>query len=147
MEKNPRKNMSVCVCIIGTTVLYTHTTLWVRYISFFLKVGKTVEKELATYSSTLAWKIPCTEEPGRIQSMGSQRVGQDWATSLSLSVSHQAPSTMDEISRWKLERCLPRKKYSPSLKRSARLWTFQQSYRKPEDIGEYLQNSEKVLPI
>ena len=46
-----------------------------------------------------------------------------------------------------LERCLPRKKYSPSLKRSARLWTFQQSYRKPEDIGEYLQNSEKVLPI
>ena len=33
-------------------------------------------------SSFLAWKIPWTEEPGRLQSMGSQRVGQDWATSL-----------------------------------------------------------------
>ena len=39
---------------------------------------------MATHSSTLAWKIPWTEEPGRLQSMGSQRVGHDWATSLSL---------------------------------------------------------------
>ena len=37
-----------------------------------------------THSSTLAWKIPWTEEPGRLQSMQSQRVGHDWATSLSL---------------------------------------------------------------
>ena len=36
-----------------------------------------LEKEMATLSSTLAWKIPWTEEPGRLQSMGSQRVGQD----------------------------------------------------------------------
>ena len=42
-----------------------------------------LEKEMATHSSTLAWKIPWTEEPGRLQSMGSKRVG---ATSLSLSV-------------------------------------------------------------
>ena len=40
---------------------------------------------MATHSSTLAWKIPCTEEPGRIQSMGSRRVGHDRAISLSLS--------------------------------------------------------------
>ena len=39
---------------------------------------------MAPHSSTLAWKIPWTEEPGRLQSMGSQRVGHDWATSLSL---------------------------------------------------------------
>ena len=38
-----------------------------------------------THSSTLAWRIPWTEEPGRLQSMGSLRVGHDWATSLSLS--------------------------------------------------------------
>ena len=43
-----------------------------------------LEKEMATHSSTLAWKIPWTEEPGRLQSMGSQRVGHDWVTSLSL---------------------------------------------------------------
>ena len=34
-----------------------------------------LEKEMATHSSTLAWKIPWTEEPGRLQSTGSQRVG------------------------------------------------------------------------
>ena len=34
-----------------------------------------LEKEMATHSRTLAWKIPWTEEPGRLQSMGSQRVG------------------------------------------------------------------------
>ena len=39
---------------------------------------------MATHSSTLAWKIPWTEELGRIQSLGSRRVGHDWATSLSL---------------------------------------------------------------
>ena len=37
---------------------------------------------MATPSSTLAWKIPWTEERGRLQSMGSQRVGHDWVTSL-----------------------------------------------------------------
>ena len=43
-----------------------------------------LEKEMATHSSTLAWKIPWTEEPGRLQSMGSWRVRHDWATSLHL---------------------------------------------------------------
>ena len=36
-----------------------------------------LEKEMATHSSTLAWKIPWMEEPGRLQSMGSQRIGHD----------------------------------------------------------------------
>ena len=44
----------------------------------------TLEKAMAPHSSTLAWKIPRTEEPGRLQSMGSRRVGHNWATSLSL---------------------------------------------------------------
>ena len=39
---------------------------------------------MATQSSTLAWKIPWMEEPGRLQSLGSLRVGYDWATSLSI---------------------------------------------------------------
>ena len=43
-----------------------------------------LEKEMATHSSTLAWEIPWTEDPGRLQSMGSLRVGYNWATSLSL---------------------------------------------------------------
>ena len=42
-----------------------------------------LEKAMAPHSSTLAWKIPWMEEPGRLQSMGAQRVGHYWVTSLS----------------------------------------------------------------
>ena len=54
---------------VNSSPIYLHT-----YI--------TLEKEMATHSSTLAWKIPWMEEPGRLQSMGSQRVGHHWTTSL-----------------------------------------------------------------
>ena len=40
----------------------------------------TLEKEMATPSSILAWRIPWTEDPGGLQSLGSQRVRHDWAT-------------------------------------------------------------------
>ena len=46
------------------------------------------EKAMAPHSSTLAWKIPWTEELGGLQSMGLLRVGHDWATSLSLFTFH-----------------------------------------------------------
>ena len=54
--------------------------------SFFLFLWAVCapEKAMAPHSSTLAWKIPWREEPGRLQSMGSLRVGYDWATSHSL---------------------------------------------------------------
>ena len=45
------------------------------------------EKAMATHSSTLAWKIPQTEEPGRLQSTRSLRVGHNWVTLLSFSLS------------------------------------------------------------
>ena len=45
-----------------------------------------LEKEMAPHSSTLAWKIPRTEERSRLQSMGSQRVRHYWATSLTSSI-------------------------------------------------------------
>ena len=53
-------------------------------IQFCLNQCYYLEKAMAPHSSTLAWRIPWTEEPGRLQSMGSQRVGHDWANSLSL---------------------------------------------------------------
>ena len=46
---------------------------WIR----FLGREDPLEKGMATHSSTLAWKIPWMEEPGRLQSMGSQRVRYD----------------------------------------------------------------------
>ena len=69
--------------------LNAHQGTYLRYNSapcFFLENTsvKILEKAMAPHSSTLAWKIPWTEEPGGVQSMGSLRVRHDWATSLSL---------------------------------------------------------------
>ena len=62
-----------------------------------------LEKEMAIHSSTIAWKIPWTEEPGRLQSMGSQRVGHNWATSRSRSHSGWTTATRGKgaENRWK----------------------------------------------
>ena len=49
-----------------------------------IRFSSLLEKEMATHSSVLAWRIPGTGEPGGLLSMGSHRVGHDWATSLSL---------------------------------------------------------------
>ena len=46
-----------------------------------------LEKEMAIHSSTIAWRIPWTEEPGRLQSMGSQRVRHDWTITFSFFLS------------------------------------------------------------
>ena len=54
------------------------------FICLFVWFRPSVNWMTLMHSSTLAWKIPWTEEPGRLQSMGSLRVGHDWATSLSL---------------------------------------------------------------
>ena len=52
-----------------------------------------LEKEMAIHCSTLAWEIPWTEKPDRLQSMGSQKVGYDQVTSL-WTVAHQAPLSL-----------------------------------------------------
>ena len=57
-------------------VLYVYKTLYIVQI-IWLYPKCIVEKAMAPHSSTLAWKIPWTEEPGRLQSMGSLRVGHD----------------------------------------------------------------------
>ena len=61
-----------------------HLHRWIILSVFGVSSYQVSEKVMAPHSSTLAWKIPWTEEPGRLQSMGSRRVGHDWATSLSL---------------------------------------------------------------
>ena len=57
---------------------------WLKWLSSSSSSCFHSEKATAPHSSPLAWKIPWTEEPGGLQSMGSLRVGQDWATSRSL---------------------------------------------------------------
>ena len=51
---------------------------WVRSLG----QEDSLEKEMATHCSVLAWRIPWTEEPGGLQSAGSQGVGHDWAASI-----------------------------------------------------------------
>ena len=62
---------------------------WVQ----FLGGEDPLEKEMATHSSILSWRTPWTEEPGGLQSTGSQRVGHDRATSLSLFFLHPLKRT------------------------------------------------------
>ena len=60
------------------------STIWETQV-WSLGQKDPLEKEMATQSSTIAWNIPRTEEPGGLHSMGSQTVWHDWVTSLSLS--------------------------------------------------------------
>ena len=61
---------------------YLISRKWI--VIFFIYIW---EKAMAPHSSSLAWQIPWVEEPGRLQSMGSRRVGHEWATLLSLFIS------------------------------------------------------------
>ena len=72
--------------LVGQTVKCLPTMWETRVLS--LGWEDPLEKEMAAHSCTLAWKIPWTEKPGRLQSMGSQRVGHNWAISLSLSMAN-----------------------------------------------------------
>ena len=58
--------------------------MFYNYRGYLHVFSTSSEKAMATHCSTLAWKIPWMEEPGRLQSMGSLGVRHDWATSLSL---------------------------------------------------------------
>ena len=74
------------VWILGCLGIQQIVIVWITdYLqpNFTTWLYRCTEKAMAPHSSTLAWKIPWTEEPGRLQSMGSLRVGHDWVTSLS----------------------------------------------------------------
>ena len=80
LEWNRYDHYQYIISLVAQTVkhLPTMQETWVR------SLGREdpLEKEIATHSRTLAWKIPWIEEPGRLQSMGLRRVRHDWATSL-----------------------------------------------------------------
>ena len=59
---------------------FVHLKLWTILYKGELRGTRDNEKAMAPHSSTLSWEIPWTEEPGRLQYMGSPRVGHDWAT-------------------------------------------------------------------
>ena len=67
-----------------------------------VKIAYKLEKATAPHSSTLAWKIRWTEEPGGLQSMGLWRVWHDWATSLSLSRIGEGKATHSRVLAWRI---------------------------------------------
>ena len=68
-------SLTVCSLQVAQTVKHL-PTMWEIWVQS-LGQEDLLEKEMATHSNILAWKIPWTEDPGRLQSMGSQRVGHD----------------------------------------------------------------------
>ena len=78
--------VSSLLSVPGTAILeqVSWTHLWRVSVYFPRCLSSTPEKVMELHSSTLAWKIPWTEEPDRLQSMGLRRVRHDWETSLSL---------------------------------------------------------------
>ena len=70
-------------CYFNLLYIWDHISQKLDYYFLGFSSHWMMENAMTPYSSTLAWKIPCVEEPGRLQSMGSLRVGHDWATSLS----------------------------------------------------------------
>ena len=76
------KNETCNVSLILVSKPYSPTSP--AFSTFYSKLS---EKAMAPHSSTLAWEIPWTEEPGRLQSMGSLGVGQDWGLHFHFSLS------------------------------------------------------------
>ena len=74
-QKYPRKRFRASLVAQMVKHLPAMQETWVRFLGW----EDPLEKEMAIHSSTLAWKIPWTEEPERTQSTDSQRVGHDWA--------------------------------------------------------------------
>ena len=71
----------------------------------WVELFSSLVKEIATHSSTLAWKIPRMEAPGRLQSMVWCRVGHDWATSLSVYLPIYSPLVRSRVAQ--RLKCLP----------------------------------------
>ena len=71
----------ICPSLLAQMVKRLLTVMWETRVQS-LGLEDPLEKEMATHSNILAWKIPWTEELGWLLSMGSQRVGHDWTTSL-----------------------------------------------------------------
>ena len=83
----------VCHLLISSDIIWTSLVahrlkhlpaMWETWVRSLGREDP-LEKEMATHSSILGWRIPWTKEASKLQSTGSQRVGHDWATSLSLS--------------------------------------------------------------
>ena len=77
------------------------TYLSIIHVSIYVCISLISEKAMAPHSSTLAWQIPWTEEPCRLQSMGSLRVGHDWASFHFVALEKEV-ATHSSVLAWRL---------------------------------------------
>ena len=111
----------------------------------FLGWEDPLEKEMAIHSSTLAWKIPWMEEPDKLQSMGSQRVGHDWATSLSLGCSGREHLT---YLRGSTPQVLPGEKppQAPEVSTCQECWVNEWMNEVPLTLGSHRWRTNIIRP-
>ena len=116
----------------------THLTqVYTQSCTFTHTHKQIVEKAVTTHSSTLAWKIPGTVEPGRLQSMGSLRVGHDWVNSLLLF------TFMHWRRKWKpIPVFLPRESQGRESLVGWRLWSRTESDTTEETQQQQLQHKQ-----
>ena len=98
-------------------------TWWLRPLKF-MGIHISLEKVMAPHSSVLAWRIPGTEEPGRLPSMGSHRVRHDWATSLHFSLSHIGEGNGNPLQCSCLENPRDRGAWRAAVYGVAQSWTW-----------------------
>ena len=89
--------MNFCVVIL---ILKKKQHFW-HFMLYYLKKGNALEKEMATHSSVLAWRIPGTGEPGGLSTLGSHRVGHDWSDLAAAAAAMQMKCKKDLCSVWR----------------------------------------------
>ena len=87
--------MSIGASLVAQMVKNRPIKWETRVLSLGLEVP--LEKKMSTHSNILAWRAPWTEEPGRLQSMGLQRVRHDWVTSLTLNMSIESVMSFNHL--------------------------------------------------
>ena len=111
-------------------------------------LGEIMEKEMATHSSVLAWRIPWTEKPGRLQSMESHRVGQDWSDLAAATGEIKSGSVLktqpwkEKIYQWMLLLLLSRFSH---VRLCATPWTA--AHQAPPSMGFSRQEYWSGLPL
>ena len=90
VTKNLKPDRTLCLCLYFCFANKITSTVLETQESWDLSLGQEdpLEKGMATHSSILTWRIPWKEEPGRLLSMGSQRVRHDWACTYNFSNFH-----------------------------------------------------------
>ena len=114
IKTNDIKLLPPFICFPGGSDGKESAWMWETQIPS-LGCENPLEKGMATYSSILAWKIAWTEEPGGVQSMGSQRVGHDWSDQASMHAcnldkisgsNHTLPSQLSSSLGWVFFWCI-----------------------------------------